>query len=294
LFSISTGFYSKTGLYSYKKELTMKNKEKFDQICKDIKSIKIQGAENIAKSAFFAYKLVPKRSSIKKLSELRPTEPMLFNVLKIADKLSYNNLTEKLEENQEKINKAVFKLIKNNSIVFTHCHSSSVIKSLIYSHKKKKKFEVYNTETRPLFQGRKTAKELAKAGIKVTMFVDSAAQIALTSSQDKEENTKPVDLVFIGSDAITKKGVINKVGSGMIAEIARLNKIPVYIVSDSLKFSNMSVKMEQRNSREVWSNHHINIKDPAFELVKKEDIRGIISEFGTLSYDKFLKQVRSN
>ena len=154
----------------------MKNQEKFDQICKDIKSIKIQGAENIAKSAFFAYKLVPKNSSRKILSELRPTEPMLFNVLKIADKLSYDDLTEKLEENQEKINKAVFKLIKNNSVVFTHCHSSSVIKSLIYSHKKKKKFEVYNTETRPLFQGRKTAKELAKAGIKVTMFVDSAAQ----------------------------------------------------------------------------------------------------------------------
>ena len=58
--------------------------------------------------------------------------------------------------------------------------------------KHRKKFEVYNTETRPLFQGRKTAQELRKAKIKVTTFVDAAARVALT----REQETKKVDLVF--------------------------------------------------------------------------------------------------
>jgi translation initiation factor 2B subunit (eIF-2B alpha/beta/delta family) len=263
----------------------------FNKICKDIKSIKIQGAENIAKSAFKAYKLIPTKQSIKKLISLRPTEPMLFNLLNKYNKLSYDELTEKLEENQEKINQEVFKLIKSNKVVFTHCHSSTVTKALIYSHKKGKRFEVYNTETRPLFQGRKTYLELKNAGIKTTMFVDSAAQIALTKEQDKEEKTKPVDLILMGADALQKNGVINKVGSGIIGEIAKIHHIPLYIISDSLKYSKKKIAFEQRSPKEIWNIKNVNIKDPAFELIEKKDITGIISEFGKLSYNEFLKRV---
>ncbi|MFA5258573.1 MAG: hypothetical protein WC979_03825 [Candidatus Pacearchaeota archaeon] len=270
----------------------MNNSQKFNQICKDIRSVKIQGAENIAKAAFFAYKLIPKKSSKKKLISLRPTEPMLQSALKLADKMSYEEFIDGLRADQERINNGVFKLIKKNSIVFTHCHSSSVIKALIYTFKKSKPFEVYNTETRPLFQGRKTARELAKYGIKVTMFVDSGIKIALTKEQDKEEKTKPVNIIFLGSDAITKKGVVNKVGSGIISEIAKDNRIPLYIISNSLKYSRAPIKMEQRSPKEIWkTKNKINIKDPAFEFVKKENITGIISEFGVLSYNQFLKKV---
>lgn len=268
-------------------------KKNFKKICKDIKSIKIQGAENVAKAGFIAYKLKPSNSSIKTLESIRPTEPMMFNILKKYHSLSYNDLNKKLEENQEKINKEVFKLIKNNYIIFTHCHSSTLVKALIYTHKKGKKFEVYNTETRPLFQGRKTAKELKDSGIKVTMFVDSAAQIGLTKAQDKEEKTRPANLMLIGADAIQKNGTINKVGSGMFALVAKKNKIPVYIVSDSLKFSKNKIKFEQRNSKEVWKTSlKVRIEDPAFELVDKKNITGIISELGTLNYNEFLKKVR--
>jgi ribose 1,5-bisphosphate isomerase len=265
---------------------------KFNQICKDIKSVKIQGAENVAKAAFYAYKLIPSQKSKKKLSSLRPTEPMLFNSLKLADKISYQEFINNLEKNQEIINKNLFRLIKNNSVVFTHCHSSSVVDALIYLHKKGKHFEVYNTETRPLFQGRKTARELRKAGIKVIMFVDSAIQIALTKDQDKEEKTQPVNIILLGADAITKKGVVNKLGSGLIAQIAKDNKISLYIVSDSLKYSKETVKMEQRPSKEIWKKDNVHIENPAFELIKKENITGIISEFGILSYNEFLRRAK--
>ncbi len=267
----------------------MDKQKQFNKICKDIKSIKIQGAKNVAIAGFKAYKLIPTKKSKQKIISLRPTEPMLINLLNNADKLSHQQILNHLNKTQKTINKEVLKLIKNNYVIFTHCHSSSVVQALINA-KKKKKFEVYNTETRPLYQGRKTARELKKAGIKVTNFIDSALNIALTKSQ----KTKDVNIIFLGADAVLKKGVINKIGSGLIGKLAKLEKIPVYILANSWKYFPKNIKIEQRNFKEVWENapKNIKIKNPAFELIKKKYIRGIISEFGILSYKDFLKQVK--
>ncbi len=273
-----------------KKISEREKRKRFNQIIKDIKEVKIQGARNIAKKALYAYSLIPKKRSKKKLLSLRPTEPLLRNVLDRIEKQSYNEIMKHFKESQEKINKFTLKLIKNNDIIFTHCHSSTVNEALAYAKKKGKKFEVYATETRPLFQGRRTVRDLRKARIKVTLFVDSAAMVALT----KKQGTKKVDKFFLGADALLQKGIINKIGSGMLAHIARENKIPLYIFASSWKFSSEKVKMEQRTFREIWkkSPSGANIKNPAFELVPRKDIKGIVSEFGILSYNEFLKKTK--
>jgi len=268
----------------------LKKRRIFKDISRDIKSIKIQGARNIAKSALYAYSLFPKASSKRKLLKLRPTEPMLAKVLEEMDKSSYKEVLSHFDFAQEKINKAALKLVKNNYVVFTHCHSTNVSGALIYAKEKGKKFEVYNTETRPLYQGRRTAKELRKNKIKVTMFVDSAINVAL----DKKQGTRNVDVILIGADAMTKNGVINKVGSNMIAQLAKLHKIPVYIVADSWKFSKAKIPIEQRGLNEVWDRapKNIKIKNPAFEFVPRKLIKGIVSEFGVLTFGEFLKRVK--
>src|SRR3989344_1406439 len=266
----------------------MNSKKKFNKIIKDIKTVKIQGARNIAKSALLAYSLISTKKSKKKLLSLRPTEPMMENILDMVEKgKKISEINFHFDSAQEKINQSVFRIIRNKDVIFTHCHSTNVIKSLIYSHKKGKKFEVYNTETRPLFQGRKTAKELGKAGIKITMFIDSAMKQAIDNS----------NIVLLGADAITKSGVINKIGSGLIAETARDNigkEVPVYVVSDSWKYTNKSIPIENRKLNEVWDKapRDIKIKNPAFEFVPKKYIKAIISEFGILSYGEFIKKIR--
>jgi len=270
----------------------MGNNKKFNKILQDIKSVKIQGARNIAKAALFAYQLNPSEESRKKLLKARPTEPMLFNIMNRVENQSYEKILYHFDEAQEKINSSVFRLIKNRDVIFTHCHSTNVVNALIYAKKKGKKFEVYNTETRPLFQGRKTAQELKKNGIKVTMFVDSAFGVALM----KEQGTRKTNKIFIGADALLENGVINKIGSGVIAKIAKLEKIPLYVLADSWKFSKENIAVEQRNFSEVWDKapKNIKIKNPAFEFVPKENITKIISELGVLSYDKFAKKVSNN
>ena len=269
----------------------MNKKQRFNQIAKDIKSIKIQGARSVAKSALKAYNLIPTKASKKKLLSLRLTEPMMENVLEMAEKKPYKEILSHFDSAQEKINKDILGLIRNNDVIFTHCRSTNVNNALIYARKiGKKRFEVYNTETRPLLQGRKTARELRKVGIIVTMFIDSALGIALS----KEQETKKADKVFLGADAITKKGVINKVGSELVAQVAKNNKVPVYILADSWKFTKEKVPIEQRELNEVWDRapKKIKIKNPSFEFVPKKYIRAIISELGILSFPAFLKKVQ--
>jgi ribose 1,5-bisphosphate isomerase len=252
-------------------------KKRFEKILKDIESIKIQGARNIAKAGIKAYFIFPSRDTKKKILSLRPTEPMLENVLELAEKgVSKEKILAHFNEAQEKINQKVFRLIKNNSVIFTHCHSTNVVNALVYAKKKGKKFEVYNTETRPLFQGRKTARELSKAGIKVTMFVDSAVGVAF----EIEMNARKVNMVLLGADAITKSGVINKIGSETIAILAKKNKIPLYVVADSWKFTDSRVPIEQRDLNEVWDRapSHVKIKNPAFEFIPKKYLTKIITE----------------
>ena len=229
----------------------MNAQKRLNKIIKNIKEIKIQGAKNIAKVALKAYSLNPSKKTVKTLLSTRPTEPMMQNVLSLAEQeVPLKQINLHFETAQEEINKAVFKLIKSNDIIFTHCHSTNVVKALIYSKKKGKNFEVYNTETRPLFQGRKTAKDLKKANIKVTMFIDSAMNVALS----KELRTKKVSKIFIGADALVKEGVINKIGSETLAILAKKHKIPFYVIADSWKFSKHKVPIENRKLNEIWDN----------------------------------------
>ncbi len=271
----------------------MNNKKRFDKIAADIKKVNIQGARNIAKAALYAYSLIPTRASIKKLLSLRPTEPMLENVLNLAEKRSYHEILKHFDFSQLRINKNVLRLIKNQDIIFTHCHSTNVVNALIYAKKKGKHFQVYNTETRPLFQGRRTASELKKAGIKVTMFVDSAAAIAIEKENRKDK--VHADKIFLGADALLSSGIINKIGSGLISELAHFHKVPVYIIADSWKFTKKKIPIENRSLNEIWNSapKNIRIKNPAFEFVPKKYLTGIVSELGVLSYDKFVKRMKS-
>ena len=262
--------------------IALKFMDRLHKIYSDIKKVKIQGATNVAKAAIEAYMLEPSNKNKKKLLSLRPTEPALSNALNLVKKWGKKKVLAHFSDAQKKINSAVLKMISNGMRIYTHCHSTNVVKALINAKKKGKKFEVYNTETRPLYQGRITAKELAANEIKVTTFVDSAIL----------EAVKKVDLVLLGADAIMKDGIINKIGSATIAELAANHGKPLYVVADSWKFSPKNVRIEERDFHEVWAGapKEIKIRNPAFEKVDKKYIRGIVSEYGILTLNEFVKK----
>ncbi len=272
-----------------------RDRAKIDEVVKGIKNVEIQGARTIAKEALNAYHLLPNKETKERLVSARPTEPMLVNAIKKFDKLGYYEVLEHFDKAQEKINKEVSELLKDKQkklgrkmTIFTHCHSTNVVKAIKYSYRKGVNLEVYNTETRPLYQGRKTSKELSKAGIDVTTFTDNAAMIAIKALQ----KTHKADMVFLGSDAILKNAIVNKVGSGMFAAIANENNIPVYIIADSWKYTK-HVDLEKRDFEEVWKDKpkETNVANFAFEEVPKKHIKRVISEMGTYTLPTFIKKV---
>jgi len=263
-----------------------------ERIYKDIKNLKIQGSQAVGEAAIQAWiKEKDKDEVVKKLWNVRPTEPFLRNILRYLKNFGEpENLIKKLESDKEKISDFASKKIKSGMVVYTHCHSSSVVRSLIKAKKKGKRFEVNVTETRPFFQGRITAKELAKNGIKVTLFVDSAIKLALEKA----------DLMFIGADVITSEGfIINKIGSGAFADLANKRGIPVYVITHSWKFEPESLKgfeeeIEKRSEKEVWRNKPKNVRicNFVFEKIDANLITGIISELGVFRPEVFVEEVK--
>lgn len=293
---------------------------KFDKIVRDIKDLKIQSAENIAKHAVLALKdysnNIDAITQTKFIDELekaktilfqtRSTEPCMRNALNFVTHdlgaSSLNKLQKKLnlrikqslfhlESTKNTIAKIGARKIKNKQIIFTHCHSSTVMAILKKAKKQNKSFEVHNTETRPKFQGRITALELNKQNIPVTHYVDSAARLAI----------KKADIMIIGCDAIDSEGkCYNKIGSEMFAEIANKFDVPVYIATDSWKFDPKTIfgfneEIEKRSRDEVWNNapKKIKIENYAFEKIKPTLISGIISEIGIFKPQLFIEELKS-
>jgi len=262
---------------------------KFNKILTDIKSVKIQGAENVAKAGIKAFLLDPTKSSAKKIIATRPTEPLMQNAIKLLlkskhPKTAANKFLKNLKKSHERTVKKGAMLIKNDMNIYTHCHSSTVIDILKYAKKKRKKhFVVYTSEVEPLLQGRMTANDLAKAEIKIIIAPDLAA----------EESISKCDLFLFGADAFTKNVVANKIGTSTLNRMARNHRVPTYSCGVSGKFTK-KIKIEKRPAWEVWDqgNKKIKVLNPAFDKTKMKNLTGVISEFGILTPKQFVKKAK--
>ncbi|MBS3087485.1 hypothetical protein J4226_02725 [Candidatus Pacearchaeota archaeon] len=262
------------------------NSTLFNSIISDIKSVKIQGAENICKAGIKAYLLQPNKSSAKQILLTRPTEPLLQNALVAIQKSTNPKQTAKkflkdLESSHNKISKFGASLIKNDMNIYTHCHSSTVMDILKLAKKQKKKFVVYTTEVEPLLQGHKTAIDLAKSKIHTIVAPDLAAEHSLAKC----------DIFFFGADAFSKSEVANKIGTSTLVKLAKLHNVPVYSCGVSLKFTKKII-IESRSPKEVWDerNKNIEVLNIPFDKAKLKDLTGIISEFGILKQKEFIKK----
>jgi len=264
-----------------------------EKIAKDIKNLKIQGARSIALTSLKVLREVAKKEGFNKnfdryckiLVSSRPTAVALYNALeelkkeKTMDKL--DNLIYYFENVSSMIAWHGYKLIKNNFTVLTHCHSSVVVEIFRKAKGEKRNFKVMVTETRPLYQGRITAKELSKAGIPVIYVDDSAPGYFVN------------DIIFVlmGTDSIRKEGVVNKIGSYLYAVLAKENKIPVYFAGEIMKIDRRkNFVIEERNPKEIIEpklmRGNVRIENPAFDITPFKYVTGLVTERGIMKPNK--------
>jgi ribose 1,5-bisphosphate isomerase len=286
-----------------------------------IRKLEVQGARNVAIAAIKALQTLAEQTKAKNktafLSELkeaqamlfasRETEPLMRNAIRWIITQVEDSSTEKvdalrqmvvsnasqflknLEASRERIAEIGAKRIRDGSVIFTHCHSSTVTRLLARAKKDGKNLKVICTETRPAFQGRITAREMVELGVETTFIVDSAARSFMGN----------VDLIILGADAITSEGnVVNKIGTSAIAVLAYEARKPLYVVSELLKFDPETLygeyeKIEQRNPREVWKEapEKLGVKNPAFDVTPSKYIHGLICEEGVITPQSIVEVV---
>jgi ribose 1,5-bisphosphate isomerase len=278
-----------------------------------IRKLEVQGARNVAIAAITATetlasqtKATTKREFLKELLKARETlfasretEPLMRNAVRLiinqvekSTEKSVKKLSEtvstasqrflrELENSKQRIAEIGSRRIRHNSTILTHCHSSTVTHLLKKAKQDGKVFEIICTETRPVFQGKTTAREMLDLDVKTTFIIDSATRFFMNQ----------VDLVIVGADAITSEGnVINKIGTSMVALVAQEARTPLYVVSELLKFDPATMhgdyeKIEEREASEVWKDApaKLIIRNPAFDVTRRDFIHGIICEEGIVS-----------
>jgi len=263
-------------------------RESLNDLLKRIKNIEIQGAKEIAiHSLKFLRKLAKEKGfgkefnqSAKKLEKTRPTAVVLHNCLEIIKKeknvKTINKLLRKLNQANKEIAKRGSRLIKNNYVIMTHCHSGEALAVIKQAWKEGKKITVYATETRPKEQGIKTARELSKLGIHVILIVDDAVEFFI----------KDVNIVIVGSDAIRKEGIVNKIGTYTMAVVAKEHKKPFYVVGNTLKLDKRKkLIIEERSPHEVYVEHMktLEVRNPVFDVTPWKYIKRVITEKGIMT-----------
>jgi eIF-2B alpha/beta/delta-like uncharacterized protein len=185
----------------------------------------------------------------------------------------------------ERIAENVLKIIPEKASILTHSYSDTIIKSLKMMKDEGKEIHVFVTESRPLLEGRKTAQELLKHGIKTTVITDAASGIFAGQ----------VSLILLGADSLLADGsLINKTGSYPIALAATYQGIPVYVAAELNKINLRSyftrIKLEEKDKSEVWSKSpkSLTIRNIYFDITPQFFIHKIITESQSIRSDNIL------
>ena len=218
----------------------------------------------------------------------------------IRERLTAEARAIKLEDIQKclAIAEAGFSLLHPGVGILTYCNAGhlavsrygTALSPIYYAQQKGYMPKVYSCETRPMLQGsRLTAYELSKAGIDVTLICDNMAADVMSRGK--------IDIVFFGCDRIAANGdVANKVGSSMLAVLAKHYGIPGYSIgpASTIDFSTKTGKdivIEERPAFEVTDMYFdkpvapkgVKVYNPAFDVTPADLLTGIITEKGITS-----------
>ncbi len=186
-------------------------------------------------------------------------------------------------------------LIENDSTVLTHCNAGALATGGVWGTalgvirgavNQGKTVSVIADETRPYLQGaRLTAWELLQDDIPVTLITDSMSGHLMKKGR--------VQAVVVGSDRIAANGdVANKIGTYMVAVLAKQHNIPFYVAAplstvDLNCPTGEEIPIEERDIREIThvkdiqlAPEGIEVNNYAFDVTPNEFVTAIITEKG--------------
>ena len=187
-------------------------------------------------------------------------------------------------------------LLSDGANVLTHCNAGAlataghgtalgVIRSAVEAGKN---ISVIADETRPFLQGaRLTAWEMVQEGIPVTLISDNMSGHLMSHGE--------VDAIVVGTDRVAGNGdVANKIGTYMVAVLAKRHNIPFYVACplstiDRSISTGADIPIEERPNSEVtgyqdmqWAAKGVLVRNPAFDVTPADLVTGLITEKGVV------------
>ena len=272
------------------------------QVAEAIREMVVRGAPAIGCAAAFGIALDRgAEAAFEVLARSRPTAVNLFWALERMRRAK-DLAAEAIAIYEEDIaaNRAIgahgAALVPDGARIMTYCNAGAlatagygtalgVVRSAI-GHGKQ--VSVIACETRPYLQGaRLTAWECTQEGIPCTLVADNMAGHLMSRGE--------VDLIVVGADRIAANGdVANKIGTYMLAAVARLHSLPFYVAAPLSTFdrsmaSGAQIPIEERAPDEVtgyrglrWAPQGVEVRNPAFDVTPAGLVSAIVCEKGVV------------
>ena len=233
--------------------------------------------------------------AIKRMKDVAQSNKSL-SIAKLKSRLKEEALTILTEDiaTNEAMGQYGQTLVKDGNVILTHCNAGAlatagfgtalgVVRASVNAGKN---IRVLANETRPFLQGaRLTTWELKEDGIPVKLITDNMCGFFM--------NKQEIDLVVVGADRIAANGdVANKIGTYMVAVLAKENNIPFYVAApvstlDLSLASGKEIPIEERSSEEVMTINKkriapegVEAAHPAFDITANHLVTAIITENG--------------
>lgn len=181
--------------------------------------------------------------------------------------------------------------IRNGDTILIYGRSSAVQLSLEVALCQGKSFRVIVVDSRPLFEGKALASNLADSGLEVQYSLLPGVSHLI----------KDVTKVFLGAQAMTSNGRLHsRAGTALVAMMAKEASIPVIVCCESVKFServaldsivmNEVAPPEELIPRRGTSTHlskwedipNLQLLNLMYDLTPAEYIDMVITEYGSL------------
>lgn len=188
------------------------------------------------------------------------------------------------EQAQQQVIEVGSKVVHNDDVIFIHSYTGTLLGIFSRAREEGKQFRIIATESRPYCEGRAMVTALLKLDIPCRLIIDAAMGSYL----------KKANKALVGSDSILANGgVVNKMGTQLLAFACHAYGVPLYAAGSILKLSLESlqggeVKLLERpddggiGSSERADGKELQVENRIFDVTPAQYIEALISDKGVL------------
>lgn len=215
------------------------------------------------------------------------------------DKISLNEFRSKIIaklEEREKANRTALRnvgshgseIIDPNIRILSYSASGSVEEVFLAARRSGIPFSVILSEARPMNEGIDFARRLSRLSIPVSLVIDMHLPHYSASAH----------CMIVGADWISETQFTNKIGTGLLVDLALQRSIPVYVAASThkilaQKYYPLSVDSQPEEEILRTTSKHLTVKNRYFEAVPLRDGVRFITENGIVTQEEIVEQANN-